>query len=309
MRVVISGVTSMSGAAIVEALLDRGASVTAFTRTLPVEQTSAVQSRISSFRDRIDWLHGVRHGTEELAEALRSVAADTYIVHAHPMENYKSRQYDIGSVLSQMVLNLSQEVDAFAAAGGRSIVYSSSVFEPNTQLASQPNTAASLYGLSKNVVYEALRMDCRNASVDLKRVVIPNPFGPGERGRFGNYLIETWAAGSTPVIRTPDYIRDNIPVRELAERYADLVMQGTGAPPILRPSGYIESQLAFAQRTARELGTRLDRELLVESLEQVEFPEPVVLINDGSRSSTFSDRESQYWDEYADFLSSSVTFT
>jgi hypothetical protein len=114
-----------------------------------------------------------------------------------------------------------------------------------------------------------------------EKFVIPNPFGPYEEPRFTAYLMKTWLAGETARVQTPRYVRDNIPVSLLAKAYAEFV--GAKPPPDtvrrLNPSGYPESQGAFAERVRREAAARLALPCRLELGTQTEFPEPSVRIN------------------------------
>lgn len=288
----------MSGAMLARELLHRNASIVGLARTPVRLQPEIVSKRLLGIEESISWLENVSHGSEEMVKSLSQAKAETFIIHAHPMEGFKSQEYDLGAVIHQMTHNLHNEIKSFVNAGGQRVIYSGSVFEPNTQLATAPNVAASKYGISKAVVWESLRRECEFFGVSLSRVTIPNPFGVGEIGRFGNYLTGEWRIGTTPVVKTPDYIRDNIHVRELATRYADFVIENSFENQNLRPSGYIESQLAFAQRMAFEFSVRSGKTLLVDSETQIDFFEPLVLINDGSKSTSFAEKESEFWDEY-----------
>ena len=44
----------------------------------------------------------------------------------------------------------------------------------------------------------------------LAKFVIANPFGPLEEPRFTAYLAREWLGGRSAVVRTPEYLRDNI---------------------------------------------------------------------------------------------------
>ena len=55
----------------------------------------------------------------------------------------------------------------------------------------------------------------RNESASGK-FVIPDPFF--EEPRFYNYLVQSWLKAEVPAVRTPLYVRDNIPVDLLASR-------------------------------------------------------------------------------------------
>ena len=152
----------------------------------------------------------------------------------------------------------------------------------------------------------------------LGKFVIPNPFGPMEEPRFTAYLMKTWKEGKPAAVKTPDYVRDNIHVDLLAATYSDFVDQlvaasseksspspplgvtvpgGSPSPPLeeragerrpltchnqllrCNPSGYIESQGAFALRVAREVKARTNWACEVELGTQTDFTEPLVRIN------------------------------
>jgi UDP-glucose 4-epimerase len=83
-----------------------------------------------------------------------------------------------------------------------------------------------------------------------------------------------------------------------------------GIPPLvpgmvwrLNPSGYPESQGAFAERVRRETESRLDLPCRLEFGEQREFPEPPVRINtDLLDANELGWNDAQAWDELMAFL-------
>jgi UDP-glucose 4-epimerase len=136
--------------------------------------------------------------------------------------------------------------------------------------------------------------------MSLGKFVIPNPFGPLEEPRFTHYLVKNWFAGATPSVSTPSYVRDNIHVSLLAKAYARFALTLSEKPGIGRfnPSGYAESQGAFAQRFANEMRPRLGLDCRVELKNQTDFSEPRIRIN--TDSPEVSDwNESAAWDEIA----------
>jgi hypothetical protein len=114
----------------------------------------------------------------------------------------------------------------------------------------------------------------------LGKFVIPNPFGPYEEPRFTDHLMRCWRDGKPALIMTPRYVRDNIHVSLLTDIYCAFVL----ALPQERyhkinPSGYVETQAAFAARFAREIRLRLKIEPAVEEARQTDFAEPPIRIN------------------------------
>jgi len=82
-------------------------------------------------------------------------------------------------------------------------------------------------------------------------------------------------------VRTPAYVRDNIHVDLLAGAYAAFVDRVAAAPGFARanPSGYVETQGAFAERFAREIGRRTGLDCRLSLPPQTDFSEPLVRIN------------------------------
>lgn len=109
--------------------------------------------------------------------------------------------------------------------------------------------------------------------------------------------------GDTPTCSTPRYVRDNIHVSLLAKGYAQFA-RNLGGPGFsrLNPSGYAETQEAFALRVARELEPRLNRPCPIHFKRQVDFPEPRVRINTQPLEADLSDwQESEAWDDLASY--------
>src|ERR1035438_2871688 len=145
---------------------------------------------------------------------------------------------------------------------------------------------------------------CESLKIKLGKFVIPNPFGPFEDPRFTAYLVKSWFAKTTPAVKTPAYVRDNIPVDLLAHAHLDFLhkrMESETNFMKFNPSGYIESQGTFARRVAGELSMRFGFPCDVELQEQKSFPEPQIRINTDPVISKYGWRESKAWDELAEF--------
>ena len=147
------------------------------------------------------------------------------------------------------------------------------------------------------------RYYCGRAGVGLGKFVLPNPFGPYEEPRFTAYLIKNWLAGATPACSSPAYVRDNIHVSLLAKVYVRfaLAVPADGFARI-NPSGYAESQGAFALRVAHEMRPRLGLSCPVDIKKQLDFTEPRVRINtEPPDGDALGWDESAAWDELADY--------
>ncbi|MFE6965599.1 NAD-dependent epimerase/dehydratase family protein [Agromyces sp. NPDC057679] len=300
-RLLMTGATSFSGAWMARACAEAGIEVHAAIRSDRAAYDGVRSHRLAMLGGSVTLHPGAVHRAGALAALIAEVGADVVGYHGYPMEGFRSPDYDALGAAAALTADLDAELAA-AADAGSAIVYTGTVYEPGPVAGAEARAAVSAYGLSKRVAYERLRLAGSRAGVPVHRFVIPNPFGPLEEGRFGNHLATAWGRGETPVVRTPRLVRDNIPVRELAVRYAAFVLAGDGRAASLEPSGYIESQFGFAGRLAEAVGVRLGRVLPLEALWDAPVEEPLVVVNDGRTSASFAANESAYWDEYAEHL-------
>jgi hypothetical protein len=129
--------------------------------------------------------------------------------------------------------------------------------------------------------FELFRLECRRVEICLRKFVIPNPFGPYEELRFTSHAVREWSEGRVPIVFSPHYVRDNIHVSLLAKTYCRFCERALEAnsPRHWAPSGYVETQGTFARRFAREIGTRLGRDLHFQFQEQSEFTDPRARFN------------------------------
>jgi UDP-glucose 4-epimerase len=258
-RILITGASSFTGSWFARGLAAAGHDVTATFR-----------------RREYDGLRGERVrlvcevATPLWGAALGDVDGDYDVLCAHGAEaaNYRSADFDADAAVAENTRGLER------VSAGR-IVVTSSVFE---------NGVETPYAESKRRTTAAFT--AAGAAV----FVIPNPFGPWEEPRFTTYLARTWLDGGVAAVNTPDYVRDNIHVRALADAYVRFVESDAQRAA---PSQYRETQGAFAQRFARELEPRLGVPCRVELREQAAFSEPLELVNTDSVAGP------EPWDELA----------
>jgi nucleoside-diphosphate-sugar epimerase len=216
--------------------------------------------------------------------------------HAADVTNYRSQDFDVIAALENNTRNVKSVLDALRANGRARprIVVTGSVFENEEGAGSEELPAFSPYGLSKSFTYHLFRYHATRAGLAIGKFVVPNPFGPYEEPRFTAYLMKTWFTGQKAVVNTPMYVRDNIHVSLLAKTYVKFAEKLADHPGLSRvhPSGYQESQGAFALRFASEMRPRLGLPCEVELMPQVDFEEPRVRIN-----TDLIDGRSLGWDE------------
>jgi UDP-glucose 4-epimerase len=258
--------------------------------------------RVHTLEGLVDPLWGVSFGDERFLDLVSSQGFDLLCHHAAEMTDYRSWSFDALAATAANTRSARAVLQALAEKGGRGVVLTGSVFEPFEGVGDPQQRAFNPYGLSKHLSFEIFRLEVERLGLGLGKFVIPNPFGPREEFRFTSFLAREWLAGRTPTVATPDYVRDNIPVSLLAESYTDFVGGFCEGPGHSRaaPSGYIESQGAFAHRMARELEPRLGRPCPVELAVQADVCEPLIRVNQSLALRAHPAwSEARAWDEAA----------
>jgi UDP-glucose 4-epimerase len=302
MKVLLTGCSSFTGFWFGRALAEAGHEVLATLRR-PITQYEGLRLERLKLLEAAGarFLPSSTFGDEQFIRVIGN-GVDVIAHHGANVENYKSPDFDVIKALRENTHQVGQVLDAARSNGVSGMVLTGSVFEQDEGMGNQPLRAFSPYGLSKGLTWQVFRYESEHRQVPLHKFVIPNPFGPYEEPRFCQYLVNKWRAGEVPQINTPDYVRDNIHISLLAQAYVELVERaGSGAPGShLGPSGYVETQQAFATRFAQELGTRLGIVTPLLFGKQTDFSEPMCRANvDRVRPSTWN--ESAAWDDVATY--------
>ena len=304
MKILLTGASSFTGAHYARTLTEKGHDVTAtFTRGEGDYTDGDVrQARVDLVKGCAKPLWNTSFGDERFTDALAGGGFDALCHHAADVTDYKSPDFDAAGAVVNNTRN-AHAVLARVAADGGVLMLTGSVFAGGRGAGSDGLPHFSPYGLSKGLSNELLAYLASQAGVPCGEVVIPNPFGPLEEPRFTAYLVKTWMKGETAGCNTPLYVRDNIHVGLLAAAYTDTLEKLAADRPAftrLEPSGYIESQGAFAQRYAREMSTRLDKPCDLNLAHQTEFTEPRIRVNtDPLDAEALGFDESAAWDAAA----------
>jgi nucleoside-diphosphate-sugar epimerase len=309
MRIVLTGASSFTGFWFARALTEAGHEVIA-----PLSSPDSPDAYEGMRRTRVDRLKTFAHtrfavpfGSDAFLDTLREIGPfDVFCHHWAEVRGYREPTFDAVAALAANTRRLGDVLRALKDAGCGSMVLTGSVFEQNEGVGNPPLRAFSPYGLSKGLTAALCDFYCEREGVPLDRFVIPNPFGPYEEPRFTDYLMRTWLAGGTARVGTPRYVRDNIHVGLLAKSYAGFV---TAPEPRggrkLGPSGYPESQGAFAARVAREVRGRTGLDCALIFAEQTEFAEPAIRINTTPTDPAALDwSERAAWDEFVRYYQS-----
>lgn len=299
MKVLLTGASSFTGAWFA-AVLARGGHVVTGTLQGRIEDYSPLaRLRIAMMQDAgVVLAEGVSYGNPAWFGLVES-GFEVLGYHGGDIRDYRSPDFDVARAVAENTAGIAGTCRRGMASGLRRIVYTGTVAEPHEGGGDAPERAMSPYGLSKSLTWEVLREHTRAAGLALGKFVIANPFGRYEQDRFCSYLVRSWAAGETAEVRTPDYIRDNIPVDRLSQayaRFAGLDAEDPGADGC-RPSGYVGSQGDFTARFAREIGARLTLDTPYVLHPQSAFPEPRIRINCDATPPGWD--EAGFWDDLA----------
>ena len=304
MKVLFTGASSFTGYWFVKVLTDDGYDLTCtFTKQSENDYTGIRKQRVTELMKRVTPVWGCSFGDQRFLDLIKQ-GFTVLCHHAADVTNYKSQDFNIASAFQNNTRNMPQVLDSLASSGCNTIVLTGSVFENDEGTGSLPLTAFSPYGLSKSFTSQAFIYFTEAYKISLGKFVIPNPFGPFEDPRFTSYLVKSWFQKTIPAVKTPAYVRDNIHVDLLALAYKDFLENCLrDHPGIIKfnPSGYVESQGAFALRVASEFGTRLHMKCEVKLEKQVIFPEPAIRINTQPVSLQYDWDEENAWNEFADF--------
>lgn len=301
MKILFTGASSFTGFWFAKTLAAAGHQVVApLMRPLADYADGVRAERVRRLKDLVEIVPDCVFGATQFMHLLEAGKYDLICHHAAQVGDYRNPDFDVTGAVAANTRNIRAILGAGAAPA---ILLTGSVFEPDEGAGDKPLRAFSPYGLSKGISAQIIEHYAREAGTRYGKFVIPNPFGPLEEPRFCAYLMRTWQAGNTAGVNTPSYIRDNIHIDLLAGayvRYATELAAGTSAPR-LNPSGYVESQGAFAERFAREMQSRLDLECKLDLARQTEFAEPVMRVNTQPAEFYVSDwNADNAWDAIAD---------
>jgi UDP-glucose 4-epimerase len=303
-RILLTGGSSFTGLWFARSLAAAGHTVVAPLKQNASDYSGLRGQRVAELKRLVEVVDDCPFGSVRFLELAMTGSWDVLCQHAAHVGDYRNPEFDVTGAVAENAHNLSVVLRALVGRGLGKLILTGSVFEQDEGAGTAPLRAFSAYGLSKGLTWQCFRFFCESFGISLGKFVIPNPFGPFEEPRFCTFLARSWMKREVPAVRTPLYVRDNIPVDLLAAAYAGFVNTLPSQPGVtkLSPSYYVESQGAFAARFANEMARRLGVPCPVDLLEQTAFDEPIVRINtDRINGTAFQWSETAAWDAVADY--------
>lgn len=262
MRVLITGCSSLTGAAFAKSLHESGMQVTAAV-TRPRERYSGLQSlRLSGLPEDVQVAYGGMFGTRPFVELMQSMhTIDALLFHHAHVGDHRSPTFDVQDSVERTTTGLREVLRTAIGLGTRLVVITRSMFESG-QGGSRDAPPASGYGLAKTLISERVREGAHALGLQTKEFVIPNPVGPLEKPGLSSHLAQSWRRGEVPLISSPYSERDFVPVDLLANAYVQSVRDGiSGQTRPCSPSLWPLSVSEWASRLASEFGSRLGAQL------------------------------------------------
>ncbi len=308
MHILFTGASSFTGFWFVKELIEQGHQVIACLRSSFNRYEGLRLQRLNQLADRCQLVFDTPFGSENFFKVIGQQAQwDLFCHHAADVTNYKSPEFNPVTALASNAFNLKRVLEQLQLKSCHKVLLTGSVFEQQEGQGEEERgegneQAVSAYGLSKGLTTQVFHFYTHFLQLKLGKFVIPNPFGPLEEVRYTSYLIQQWYQNQVPVVQTPDYVRDNIPVSLLAKAYVAFAQQLTAQKGFqkINPSCYCESQACFTKRFAQAMRKRLNLTCQYELKVQQEFAEPRKRVNtDVLDHLKLQWQEKEAWDELA----------
>lgn len=302
MKILLTGISSFTGFWFARKLTEAGHELICPLRGDEICSPSLRQDRLAKLRGSVQIIPNAPFGSERFLGLASERTYDLLCHHGAEVRNYRSADFDVVGALKSNTLNLPRVIDAI---NGVPIVLTGSVFEQDEGDGGDFVGAFSPYGLSKGLTWQYFRHFCKSSGVRLGKFVIPNPFGPFEEPRFTAYIMKTWKEGKVVEVKTPDYVRDNIPIDLLGYAYVSFTEQVVSSIKtkegifFASPSGYIGSQGDFVAWVSREIKKRTGWACEYILKNQLEFLEPLKRTNVDPQIRKHPQwSEPDFWDQY-----------
>ena len=242
-RVILTGPTSFTGAHIARAFVSRGFEVVGALSRERNEYQSGKERQRLDYSKLSNFSYSSSFGSSSMLDLIAKFKPDVFINHGASITGYRDPNFDYLSSVGLALKGAKEVFEALVKNACSRFIHSGSIFEPDegTPGAGTENSspAISIYGTSKNMVWQALRHWGHQCALPLSKVVIANPIGPLENGdRLVPRFVATWKSGGVATLMTPNLVRDNVPATWLAEVYVQEAASQALSVAIRRPSAF-----------------------------------------------------------------------
>lgn len=306
--VLLTGAGSFTGVWLARALVRAGVRVTAtFSRPGPESYDDPLaRARLAALPEEIEAAWNTPMGGAAWLALVRTRPFAAWCAHGARVGNHRDPAFPWLEAAADNTRELAPTLRALAEGGCRLCVLTRTYFEGEPVAPDGFRPPNSPYGLAKTLTREIFRSLVPASGLVLLEWVVPNPFGPLEKPGLNSYLARAWRQGETPVLRTPDYVRDFLPADLHGLAYAGWLaraLAGENVPRVRRPGLWPERVGDFARRLARELAPRWRQPCPVEQSGQTDWAESPTLVNGEILDApALGWDEASFWDRYAESL-------
>ena len=300
MKILFTGSSSFTGYHFINDLADNGHEIiVTFSqkKNFYLRQKNNRSIRVKKLIDRFDCHFNVNFSKNSSIKFVNNLLqVDIFCHHFADTKNYKLNTFDIFSALKNNTKNISNCIGALKEKGLKYYIYTGSYFEPKEEF-SKDYSSFSLYGVTKSLTGQLIRHHCYNYDVIYKKFIIPNPFGELEdENRILSIVADHWIKKKVFLIKHPEYLRDNIPIRILSNCYCDFILKKNIKS--YSPSFYRLSNINFISRFSNEVKKRSKLKCEFKYLDDSLYDEPKKKYNyHRIKLSQYSLSSKQIWDD------------
>ena len=301
MKILFTGASSFSGFWFCKQLAEAEHQVFAtFTRSAIEDYPEAgfVRQRVRMLQEYVSPLWSLRAGSDAFIHLVETEPWDIICLHASYVKDHQSPDFPVDYAVEQNTYGMDRFIPLLKEKGVP-VIWTGTYYEANEGKGSDPGVDISPYARSKRLSWERLYKLARKSGVPVGKFVMPNPFGPWEGKGLTSYLVKTWLSRDfVPCIKTPDYVRDNIPIDLMAKSYLHLIKEIAYRKSTLRynPSMYIGSQRGFVEYFTAKMEQYFPCACQLEFARQAIFAEPMSRYNTDSAQGRHIDwDESMFW--------------
>lgn len=302
MKILFTGISSFTGFWIANYFANKGYTIDAVLTKKTIRQYDSLRSeRLSKLSDNINLIFDCKFGDNKFISLIRSNQYEIIIHHASNVNNYNSDSFDWQLAINENTNNIEIVIEEIASNSNTIFAYSSTVFEKGGISKDQP---INKYAFSKKISKEIIKFFCVKYNIKFTQIYITNPFGPLEDLKLNHHILSSWKKNTDVVIKTPKYIRDFIPVDLLAISYFEHIVSLQTSNNLISsysPSGYKMKISDYLNFLSNKLYQLIGDKKEFKTEDQINFSEPIELVNDSNVLLNAIWNEKEFWVQYFNY--------